>query len=135
MAGGEFADFEAVNRFVKLRVEIVNPEFIEIAKHHVGRAMRNKVEPIIKCLLVMFGELGSAGFHFDEHATGPNEVGKLGAVAGETDAIFEGATFGKGVGVVAEGFEQMQKEGLRVALLVAFEFGSEFGELLESALL
>ena len=97
--------------------------------------MRNEVEPVLKGLLVVLRELGPARFHFDEDAARPDQVGILGAVAGKTDAILEGAAFGEGVGVVAEGFEQMQKEGLRVAFLVAFEFGSEFGALVKSALL
>ena len=135
MAGGKFADFEAVHRLVKLGVEIVNPEFIEIAKHNVGRAMRHEVEPVIEGLLIMLGELGPARFHFDEDAARPDKVGIFGAVAGKADAIFESGVFRKGVGVVAEGFEQMEEEGLRLAFLVALEIGSEFGELVESALL
>jgi hypothetical protein len=31
MAGGEFAHFDAVERLVQLRVEIVNPKFSEVA--------------------------------------------------------------------------------------------------------
>ena len=41
MARGEFADFDAVNRLSKLRVEIVNLKFVEVAQDHVGRTMRD----------------------------------------------------------------------------------------------
>jgi hypothetical protein len=43
MAGGEFADFEAVHRLLKLGVEIVNPELVEIAQHDVGRAVGTRL--------------------------------------------------------------------------------------------
>ena len=135
MAGGQFADFDPVHRLLKLRVEIVNPQLVEIAEHNVGGAMRNEIEPVIECLLIMLRELRPARFHFDEHSAGPNKVGILGALAWKTDAILEGAAFRKGVGVVAKGFEQMEKERLRFAFLVTLKFGGEFGELVKGAFL
>ena len=61
----------------------------------------------------------------------PDEIGEFGAVAGEANAVFENATFGQGVGVVSEGFEQMEEESLGFAFFVAFEFGGELSEGLE----
>lgn len=135
MAGGEFADFDAVHRLLKLGVEIINPKLVEVAQDDVGRAMGNEVEPVVEGLLVMLRELGPARFHFDEHTARPDEIGELGAVAGKTDAIFESATFGESVVVVVEGFEQMEQECLRFAFLVAFELRRIFGEVVEGAFL
>jgi len=90
MAGGEFAHFDAVERLVQLRVEIVNPKLGEVAKHNVRRAMRNEIEPVIECLLVVLGKFFAARFHFNQYATRPDEIGKLGFLAGKADAILEG---------------------------------------------
>jgi hypothetical protein len=83
----------------------------------------------------MLRELCPARFHFDKHATRPNKVGKLGAVAGKTDAILEGRTFRERIGVVPEGFQQMEEKRLCLAFFVAFELGGERGEIVESAFL
>jgi len=83
----------------------------------------------------MLREFCPARFHFDEDAARPDKIGKLGPFAGKADAVLEPGIFGKGVGVVAEGFEQMEQERLPVAFLAAFEGGGELGELLQSALL
>jgi len=52
-------------------------------------------------------------------------------LAGETDAVFEGATFGQGGGIVSECFEKVEEEGLGFAFFVAFEFGGELSESVE----
>ena len=91
--------------------------------------MRNEVEPVIEGLLVVFGELDAAGLHFDEAAARPDEVGEFGALAREADAVFEGGAFGQGVGVMAEGGQQVKEEGLGFALFVALEFGGKLGEI------
>ena len=75
MAVGEFADFDFINRFLKLGVEIVNPKLVEVAQDDEGRAMGNEVEPVVEGLLVVLRELGPARFHLDEHAARPDEVG------------------------------------------------------------
>ena len=77
----------------------------------------------------------AARFHFDEHAARPDEIGKFGSVAGKADAVFKGGIFRQRVGVVIEGFEQMEKERLRLAFFIAFEFGGERGELVEGLFL
>ena len=115
----------AIQRLVQLGVEIVNPKFVEVAQHDVRRAVRDEVEPVIEGLLVVFGEFFAARFHFDQHAARPDEIGEFGVLAGKADAIFERGTFRQGVGVVVEGFEQMEQERLRLAFFVAFEFGGE----------
>ena len=79
----------------------------------------------------MAAEFGAAGFHFDEATAGPDEVGEFGAVAGEADAVFEGGALGEGVGVVAEGGEEMKEEGLGFAFFVTAELGGEIGKGLE----
>jgi len=83
----------------------------------------------------MFGKFYSARFHLDEATAGPDEVGEFCAIVGKTDAIFEGATFLKGVRIVAEGREKVKKKGLSFALFVAFEFGGELSELVKSPFL
>ena len=135
MAGGEFADFDFINRLLKLGVEIVNPELVEVAQHDVGRAMGHEVEPVVEGLLVVLRELRAARFHLDEHAARPDEIGELGFLAGKADAVFEGATLREGVGVVAEGFKEMEEERLGFALFIALEFGGKGGELVEGAFL
>ena len=49
--------------------------------------------------------------------------------AGEADAVFEGRALRQGVGVVAEGGEEVKEKGLGFALLVALEPGGELGEV------
>ena len=132
VAGGQVGDGHPVNRLVELGVEVVDPELVEVAEHDVGRAVGDEVEPVIEGLLVVLGELDAAGLHLDEAAARPDEVGEFGALAGEADAVFEGGAFRQGVGVVAEGGEQVEEEGLGFALFVALEFGGELGEVAQS---
>jgi len=53
MACQEVFDPEAIHWFVELGVEVVDPEFVEIAKNDIGRTMRDEVQPVVKCLLVV----------------------------------------------------------------------------------
>ena len=96
------------------------------------RAMRHEVEPVVKGLLVVFGELYAARFHFDQAAARPDQVGELGTLVGESDSVFEGAAFRERVGVVPEGGEEMEKESLGFALFVAFKVGGKLGEVAKS---
>ena len=50
----------------------------------------------------MFGEPLAARLHFKEHVAGPDEIGELGFLTRETDAVFEGGVGGEGIGVVIE---------------------------------
>jgi hypothetical protein len=129
VAGGQIGEGDAVNRLLKLGVEVVNPELVEVAEHDIRRAVRDEVKPVVERLLVMLGELDPARLHFDEGAARPDEVGEFSVLAREADAVFEGGTLGQGVGVVAEGGKQVEEEGLGFAFLVAFEFGGELGEI------
>jgi hypothetical protein len=83
-------DGHTIHRLLQLGVEIVNPEFVEVAEHDVGRAMRDEVEPVIKRLPVVARKFFTARFHFDEHTTRPDKVRVLGAIAGKPDAILKG---------------------------------------------
>ena len=134
VADGQLGEGDAVSRFLELGVEVVDPELVEVAEDNGGRAVRDEVEPVIEGLLVMLGELYVAGLHLDQAAARPDEVGKLGALAGEVDTVFKSGTLGQGVGVVTEGGEQVEKEGLGFALLVALELGGELGEIAQSFL-
>ena len=69
------------------------------------------------------------------HAARPDEIGELGALAREADAVFEGGALRQGVGVVAEGGEQVKEEGLGLALFVALELGGELGEVVQGLFL
>jgi hypothetical protein len=77
----------------------------------------------------VFGELDATGLHFDEAAARPDKVGEFGAVARETDAVFEGGFLWEGAGVVAEGGQQVKEKGLGFAFFVALEFGGKLGEI------
>ncbi len=77
----------------------------------------------------MLGELDTAGLHFDKRAPRPNEIGILGAVSGEADAVFKGGVLRQGVRVVLKGGQQVEDKGLGFALLVALELGGVIGEL------
>jgi hypothetical protein len=127
VACGQVREREPVNRLVELGVEVVDPEFVEVAEDDVRRAVGDEVQPVVEGLLVVFGKLRGARFHFDEAAAGPDEVGEFRAVAGKTDSVFESAAFGQGVGVVSESFEQVEEKRLSLAFLVAFEFGAVLG--------
>ena len=65
-------------------------------------------------------------------AARPDEVGEFGALARDAHAVFEGGALRQGVGVVAEGGQQVKEEGLGFALLVALELGGKLGELPQS---
>ena len=129
VALGQIADGHPVNWLIKLGVEVVNPELVEVAEYDVRRAVGNEVEPVIERLLVVLGELHAAGLHLDQAAARPDEVGVLGALAREANAVFERGALGQGVGVVAERGEQVEEKGLRFALLVASELGCKLGEI------
>ena len=60
---------------------------------------------------------------------GQTKSANLVRLAGEADAVFEGGALRQGVGVVAEGGEQVEEEGLGFALFVALELGGELGEV------
>jgi len=51
----------------------------------------------------------------------------------EADAIFEGAAFREGVGVVAEGGQEVKEERLSFAFFVAFKVGGEMGEIAQGS--
>ena len=135
MAGGKFAQFEAIQWLVQLRVEIVNPKLVEVAQHDVGRAVRHEIEPVVERLLVVPGKFFAARLHLNQHPARPDEIGELGALAGKPDAIFKGGIFGQRVGIVVERFEQMKKERLRLAFFVALELGGKRGEVVEALFL
>ena len=131
VAGGKVGDGNSVHRLIELGVEVVDPELVEVAERDVGRAVGDEIKPVVERLLVVLGELYAAGFHLDEAAAGPDEVGEFSALAREADAVFEGGAFGQRIGVVPEGGEQMQEKDLGFALFVALELRGELSELLQ----
>ena len=135
VAFGQVGQAHLVHRLIKLRVEVVNPELVEVAERDVRRAVGDEVEPVIEGLLVVFGELDPARFHLNEGAARPDEISVLGPLAGHADAVFEGGALGQGVGVVPEGGEQVQEKDLGFALFVALELGGKLGELAEGLFL
>src|ERR1043166_483098 len=56
----QLSGFDAINRIEQLYVEVVDPEFIEIAKDHEWRPLGNNVSPIIESLVVMLFEILAA---------------------------------------------------------------------------
>src|SRR5258706_4701090 len=105
MTCSEFAYFDAVKRLLQLSVEIVNPKLVKVAKHNVRRTMRNEIQPVIKCLLVVFGKFFSARLHFNQHAPRPDKICKLYARTRKTDSILKCRTFWKRIGVVVKSLE------------------------------
>lgn len=49
----QLGKFDAINRIEKLRIEIVDPEFIEIAQDDEWRPLRHDVCPVVESLVVM----------------------------------------------------------------------------------
>ena len=147
-AAGQVRQFDAIDGIEELGVEVVNPEFIEVAEDDVGRALRDDVAPVVEGLIVVFLQVRAARFHLDEDAVGPEEVreflaafraGAGSAVPSDDelelwragflgDAKLEGGA-GFDRASVAEGAEEMIEEGLGFALLVAFEGTGEGNEL------
>ena len=64
------------SRLIELDFEIVNPEFVGIAQHHVAWPAGNQANPIIERLPVVAVEIGPAFFHFDQHDRFPDQIGK-----------------------------------------------------------
>ena len=112
--------------------------------------MRDDVAPVVEELVVVLFELGGARLHLDEDAGGPEEVGEFftalrvgGVGAGEEfelgtaglfcDAKLKGRA-GLNGALVPERAEELIEKGLRLAFLVAFEFGGEVGEVGEALL-
>src|SRR5581483_3725957 len=67
----DFRELDAIDRIKELRIEIVNPELVEIAEDDERRPFRNNVRPVIESLVVMLLKIFAARLHFDEHAVRP----------------------------------------------------------------
>ena len=102
------------------------------------RHQLNLPSPVIESLLVSLGELDPARFHLDQAAARQDEIGIFGALVltadGDADAVFEGGTLRQGIGVVAEGREEIEEKSLRLALFVALDLGGELGEVSQGLL-
>ena len=132
---GEMGDGDLLEGFAELAVEVVNPELVEVREDDVLGAVGDEFEPVVKGLLVVLGEVLAAPLHLNEEATGPDEVGELGAprlavFGGGFDPQFVGAAGFEGV-AVPEGAHEAVHVELGLALLIAFEVSGEGGEFAE----
>jgi hypothetical protein len=125
VAGGEFLESEFVEGFVEVDVEVVDPEFIEVAEDGVLGAVGDEFDPVVEGLLAVEGEGDAAFFHFDEDDGFPDVVGEGGAagvfLAG-LDAEFRLAADIEGA-ALSEGDEEAVEEDLGLAFFVAGDVG------------
>ena len=142
-AGGEVAEIDALDGIKELLVEIVDPEFVEVAEDGVGGFVRDDVAPVVEELVVVALEFFAARFHLEKHALGPEEVGEFLAALGPRalaldefelcgaglfrDAKLEGRA-GFGHALVAERAEEAFEESLGLALLVTADRGVDEGD-------
>jgi len=112
-----------------LLIEVVDPEFVEVAEDDAGRAVGDDVGPVIEDLVVVALELLAARFHLDEDPLGPEEVDIVLALG---TALFGHASLAGGSGFLhpgmAEGAEEMIEEVGGLALFVASEMGLDVGD-------
>jgi len=59
-------------------VEVVDPEFVEVAEDDVFGAVRGELHPVVERLAVVPPEVGPALLHFDQHDRLINQVGERG---------------------------------------------------------
>jgi hypothetical protein len=64
--------------------------------------------------------------------SGRGQAREFSEITSKSPAVFENATFGQGVGLVFECFQEMEQESLGLAFFVALEFGGELSEGLEA---
>ena len=147
----EFAQGHAIHGIEELLVEVVDPEFVEVAEDDVGRAVRDDVRPVVEGLVVVALQLRAAGFHLDEHALGSQQIGEfLAALAkeGRFQTARPGDEFelcGAGLfrdaelegrarlhhSLVAESAEETLQKSLRLALFITMKGACEGGEFFE----
>ena len=148
-AGGEVAGEELFEGVEELGVEVVDPEFVEVAEDDVGRAAGDDVGPVIEGLVIVLFEVCAARFHLDEDALGPEAVGeflpalRFRALAFDEfqlrgAGLFRDAKLQRGTGflhaAVAERAEEVIEEKLGLALLIALQRTREGGELCKGGL-
>ena len=61
---------KGLNEIEELRVEVVDPELVEVAEDDVGRALRNDVRPVVERLVVVLFEMLATRLHLNQHAVG-----------------------------------------------------------------
>jgi hypothetical protein len=128
-AGRQLGEGEFLDGIEELEVEIVDPEFVEVAKDNKRRAVWDDVRPVVEDLVVLAFELFATEFHLGEHALGPQEIGEVFALG----STFLGeAGFASGPGfldaVMAEGAEKVIEEIGGFAFFVAGEVGLDIGD-------
>lgn len=145
----EVAKGNSVNGIEKLCVEVVNPEFLEVAEDDVGRSFWDDVSPVVEDLIVMFFEVLAARFHLDEHPLGPKQVSKFFAALRLFRLIldklqlrrawlFGDAKFVRRPGfdnaVMAQGTEEVVEKALRLAFFISLELSRKRNEFFEGFL-
>src|SRR5207244_11714658 len=68
---------DAIDGVEQLRIEIVDPELIEVAENDIRRSLRNDMGPVIERLVVVLLQIFAARLHFDQHAIWPEKIGEL----------------------------------------------------------
>ena len=128
-AGGQVCEGDFFDGVEALLVEIVDPEFVEVAEDDEGRAVRDDVGPVVEDLIVVALEFFATGFHLDKHALGPEVIGEVFALG---SAFLGEAGFAGGPGfldaIVAKRAEEVIEEICGLALLVAGEVSLDIGD-------
>ena len=120
-AGGQFGEGERVHGRVHLGLEVVDPEFVEVAEDDVARAVGDEAGPVVEGLAVVALEVHAALLHFDQDDGFPDEIGEGGAAAvlgGLADAEF-GLAADIEHARLAEGLEEAVEEDLGLAFFIA----------------
>lgn len=134
VAVGEFFEPYSVYGLVKLEVEVIDPELVEVAEHDAAWSAGNGVDPVVEGLTIVCLELLAAALHPQEQALLPAQISELHPFALRLHAELKGRS-GFLVAVVPEGTEEAIAEDLRLSSLVALQRSGVLKEGGDSALL
>ena len=109
---------DAINGLLKLAVEVVDPELIEVAEDHELGSVRHHVDPVLERLAVVALEVSPGLLHLDQDPWLPLQVGvRRAAVVVLFDALLQSRAR-LAHALVAERPEEVLQEERRLALLV-----------------
>ena len=133
--GGEGFGADGIDGFIDAVVEVVDPEFIEIAQHRIG-GFRREMEPVALQLPGVIAQVGAPALHLDQHLAGDHRIGVAHAPAGAgpQDRFLE-AQAGFAAVVPAPGAHQLFEEGAGLLLLVAAAARHPCGKRMQCLLL
>ena len=65
-----------IHRLFHLLVEVVDPEFVEVAQEGIPRPVGNQIDPVVEKLVIVAAQILAAAFHFQHEARFPDEIGE-----------------------------------------------------------